>query len=912
MNTKLINKTFSSRIAIVFIILIMVLAVMPSQSVQADTAGFSVPSIYSNSMLLNPGNAYISDDVYVQSTGNNKSAIYGNFGFSIPAGATINLVEVSIEGHGNKNWKVAVSNNNGVSFSAYVTRINTGVDTTTITGGPGTLWGLTGWTPASLNNSNFKVKIASAGGSASNVAYLDQLKVRVIYSLASNTPTTLMLTAPSAGTYAGTVNLQATLKTTSGGIPLSGKTIAFTLDGFSKGTATTNASGVATLSGVTLTTGLSGTLLNAGSYPVGATFSGDSTYAFSSDTKSQIINPLSVTVTANTQSKTYGANDPVLTYDFTPALIGADTFSGSLTRAAGENAGVYAINKGTLALSANYIINFITANLTITQLGITVTADNKAVFSGNPDPTFTFSVSKFVGTDTFIAPPACSVSGVHTVPGPYAIVCSGGNAGANYSISYVNGTLTVTNKVVITVTADNKAITYGSTDPGFTFTYSPVVSISGTPPTCSVAVPHTNAGSYPAITCSGGSDTTYEFSYISGTLTVNPRAVTVTANPKSKTYGASDPALTYSFAPALISGDAFSGALVRAVGENVGAYAITKGTLTLGNNYTISYVGANLTITKAPLTVTADDQTIAFREADPIFTFQYDGFVNGEDSSVINTPPTCGVSGAHTALGTYPIVCSGGLDDHYSFSFVNGILTVMDPTGPSTTGVFRPSNGLLYLKNFNTTGFADIAINYGIAGDYPVAGDWDGNNTDTIGVYRNGSFYLRNSNTLGFADLVFAFGQPGDQPVAGDWNGDGKDTIGIYRPSTGQFLLRDSNSAGVADYSFYLGNVGDVGIAGDWDGDGKDTTGVFRPSNGIIFLKNTNSTGFAAIALNYGLAGDQPVTGDWNNDGMDTIGVYRNGVFYLRDFNTNGFANLVFALGIPGDMPIAGDWDGLP
>ncbi len=230
--------------------------------------------------------------------------------------------------------------------------------------------------------------------------------------------------------------------------------------------------------------------------------------------------------------------------------------------------------------------------------------------------------------------------------------------------------------------------------------------------------------------------------------------------------------------------------------------------------------------------------------------------------------------------------------------------------GGDTTGVFRPGNGLLYLKNANTTGFADVAINYGTGGDYPIAGDWDGNGTATIGIYRNGSFYLRNSNTLGFADIVFAFGTTGDQPVAGDWDGDGVDTIGVY--SNGQFLLRNSNSAGVADMSFYLGNPGDVGIAGDWNGDGMDTTGVFRPSNGIIFLKNANTTGFADAALNYGLAGDMPVTGDWNNDGIDTIGVYRNAQFLLRNSNTIGFAEIVFGLGNPGDMPISGNWDGIP
>ena len=36
--------------------------------------------------------------------------------------------------------------------------------------------------------------------------------------------------------------------------------------------------------------------------------------------------------------------------------------------------------------------------------------------------------------------------------------------------------------------------------------------------------------------------------------------------------------------------------------------------------------------------------------------------------------------------------------------------------GKDTTGVFRPSNGAFYLKNVNSTGFADIQINYGIGG----------------------------------------------------------------------------------------------------------------------------------------------------------------------------------------------------
>jgi hypothetical protein len=88
-----------------------------------------------------------------------------------------------------------------------------------------------------------------------------------------------------------------------------------------------------------------------------------------------------------------------------------------------------------------------------------------------------------------------------------------------------------------------------------------------------------------------------------------------------------------------------------------------------------------------------------------------------------------------------------------------------------TTGVFRPSNGVIFLKNSNTTGIADIALNYGIPGDKPVTGDWDDDGIDTIGILRGNVFYLSNSNTVGFADIVFALGIPDDMPIAGNWDG---------------------------------------------------------------------------------------------------------------------------------------------
>ncbi|HEV7395021.1 MAG TPA: carboxypeptidase regulatory-like domain-containing protein, partial [Pyrinomonadaceae bacterium] len=204
------------------------------------------------------------------------------------------------------------------------------------------------------------------------------------------------------------------------------------------------------------------------------------------------------------------------------------------------------------------------------------------------------------------------------------------------------------------------------------------------------------------------------------------------------------------------------------------------------------------------------------------------------------------------------------------------------PKHRARAGVFRPTTGKIFLKYSNTSGIADTDLTYGDPGDYPLAGDWNGDGIDTVGIYRDGVFYLRNSNTTGPADVPpIRFGDPTDQPVVGDWNGDGVDTIGIYR--NGTFYLSNSNTQGALVFTVTFGNPGDVAIAGDWDGDGIVTIGVFRPSNGLVYLRNSNTTGNSDLDFVFGNADDKPVAGDWNGDGIDTIGIYRNGTFFLSN-----------------------------
>jgi hypothetical protein len=113
--------------------------------------------------------------------------------------------------------------------------------------------------------------------------------------------------------------------------------------------------------------------------------------------------------------------------------------------------------------------------------------------------------------------------------------------------------------------------------------------------------------------------------------TVSAATITLTADAKSKTYGDADPALTYS-SSGLVGSDSLSGSLLRAFGENVGVYAITQGTLDAGGNYTISFTGANFTIT--PKALTSSDITLTRNEDNSFsasaagaagFTYSYSG-----------------------------------------------------------------------------------------------------------------------------------------------------------------------------------------------------------------------------------------------------------------------------------------------
>ena len=127
------------------------------------------------------------------------------------------------------------------------------------------------------------------------------------------------------------------------------------------------------------------------------------------------------------------------------------------------------------------------------------------------------------------------------------------------------------------------------------------------------------------------------------------------------------------------------------------------------------------------------------------------------------------------------------------------------------------------------------------------------------------------------ATYIVAFGAVGDRPIAGDWDGDGKDSLGVYRPSTGVVYLRNALTGGTPTTASPTVQTADTPLAGDWNLDAF-SAGMYRNSDRSFHVSNRNVTATVADDGVYALGntGDLPVVGDWTHAGYSGIGAYRH------------------------------------
>ena len=272
-----------------------------------------------------------------------------------------------------------------------------------------------GSTPAGTTTITVRATGTGGGGNDCATNETDFATVSFVVSAPAVAATTLSA-QPASGTYGGTTTLSATLKKSSDNSVVSGKSITFTLNGNSVGSATTNGSGVATLSGVSLAA------INAGTFAtgVGANFAGDSGFAASSGTAQLTVNQASSTTTVSCPASvpyTGTAQTPC-----TATVTGAGlSLTPTPTHSNNTNAGTASASY-SYAGDANHTGSSDSKTFTITQASSTTTVSCPA------------SVPYTGSTQTPCTATVTGAGGLSLAPTPtYSNNTNAGTASASYS-----------------------------------------------------------------------------------------------------------------------------------------------------------------------------------------------------------------------------------------------------------------------------------------------------------------------------------------------------------------------------------------------------------------------------------------------------------------------------------------------
>ncbi len=200
----------------------------------------------------------------------------------------------------------------------------------------------------------------------------------------------------------------------------------------------------------------------------------------------------------------------------------------------------------------------------------------------------------------------------------------------------------------------------------------------------------------------GGDAANYELASATASAnigTILPKPVTVTAEAKTKVYGKADPALTY-VVSGMVGNDVLNGTLTRAEGSNVGVYAIKQGSVNGGTDYEIAtFTAADLKITPASLQITAQDKIKKQGEANPVFTFTYDGLVNEDEPTALAVKPTATTDAATgSPIGYYTISVAGASSPNYNITYAQGKLTVNPSDAKGNVKAWSSSPDVLQLR----------------------------------------------------------------------------------------------------------------------------------------------------------------------------------------------------------------------
>ena len=338
-------------------------------------------------------------------------------------------------------------------------------------------------------------------------------------------------------------------------------------------------------------------------------------------------------------------------------------------------AGSYSVEMG--AVVANHVFS-VTKSIVVDRRPALIAANDLRLARSERLPSLTATVTGVLARDHI--PYSCTAP-PHAEFGDYPISCRATETAPNYSVTTRAGVLSIRPTVV--VTPAETTYVYGDSP---VTTASPLYSglADGHVPaqvgTCARRAYSSDHPGVYVMTCSGFSDPAYTFSYEPGSQTVTPRPIGVTSDATTINFATPIPTHVpvYSNRPSGLAGYFDHPATCSSHTSPISAAstAVAAGVYRIDcsgasdRDFTFIYTPSTLTVLGIPVTVTAPSPTITY--GDPIVipapTYTTD---------VARSALTCTTTAtSYSAVGTYPVTCSGRTNPLYFYTFADGTLTI--------------------------------------------------------------------------------------------------------------------------------------------------------------------------------------------------------------------------------------------
>ena len=437
--------------------------------------------------------------------------------------------------------------------------------------------------------------------------------------------------------------------------------------------------------------------LKAGSTTLTLSQKASKNYTAASKTIKISVNKAPLTVTADNATRPYGSANPTFTLSYT-GFVNGETEAALAVKPTATCSATSTSPAGTYDITAaggksdNYSFSYKKGTLTITsssvQISISPIGEKKygdAAFdlqatSPNQETPITYTVADPTVARIDNGRVTILKAGSTTITARQA-------ASANYGEASASTPLVI-KKASLTASVNNATRRYGEENPAFSFSYKGFVNgetetVLAVKPSASCnATAKSIVGTYDIVTTGNGSDENYDISCTSGTLTIEKALLTATVEQTTRRYGEENP--TFALIYKGFANNETESVLTSPPSATCNASPVSPAgkydiTVNGGNdeNYEIECINSSLVVEKAVLTVTADNATRRYGEGNPVFSFSYKGFVNGETEAVLAVKPTATCEATPVSqAGKYDISISGGNDENYDFIYIKGILTV--------------------------------------------------------------------------------------------------------------------------------------------------------------------------------------------------------------------------------------------